>query len=136
MHGDVDDSLEETGITVDAGLKDMLVVLSVLPLKELALLIRLWSRELGRERETIFPALIEEMLSHLGRRAHMKAILRRWFNKEFQTLHPKQAAERYIHYAHMNSKMLPLLIKEAQKARNAERMKRSRFDQSKKTREN
>ena len=75
-------------------------------------------------QDEIIMQLIDIMLS----KTQKYHDITRWMETRFEkdmSLTPKQVAEECVYYKHINSKMMPLLIKTAQKVKNRIRHRRA-----------
>jgi hypothetical protein len=96
--------------------EDMAQMFSVMPLSEQIKFITYVARFLGKDAEEAFTKLISEMLKYVDRYKNMDDWMEARFRKKF-TLTPKAVASLYRNYSGMNSKMMPLLIVRAQRAK-------------------
>jgi hypothetical protein len=97
---------------VDTAAKEI----SALPIQGQRQFVKALASHIGAQDEIIME-LIETMLS----KTQKYHDITRWMEKRFEkdmTLTPKRVAEECVYYRRVNSKMMPLLIKIAQKVKN------------------
>ena len=88
--------------------------ISALPIQDQRQFMKALASHIGIQDDVM--DLIEAMLSKTQKYHQITLWMERRFEKDM-SLTPKQVAEECVYYKHINSKMMPLLIKTAQKVK-------------------